>query len=610
MRLLLPLLLIIFFGSSSYARSTLPVSKGEFVSLRIGYPYQTMTLMLRWEVDDIYLFSSTLLLDVSQTYTKEGSYEFTDVICISTCVRMRFYVGLDAPDNSEKRIETFASGFDGVLGLGPGSPIWDAYRWFEFDGKQLRLSNHNPVSTFSNHVFKSNEAGIFDGMLITAKEKQSCKIHLDLASDFTEMPFRLQHSALKHKWSLKIYDSEDPSRQTHMNIVPAMTKAIDRQNKWIETVRPLHMKTNNETMVLLGRLVLQQFVIVGNADTAQTWLMAHGKDFSLFEGIDYEGLFIILIIMIVLWALGIFESADRFNRFEETRVVNPPRGKLQVRFKNTPRLAPIFLWSSVVFPESNEHTKEESDFLDYVPIISFRHPNFVPFFVMFTKVCVIFTLLVIVFGFGFETSFKHFEWNVHDRVALYSTTIVSLICAMLLSGELIRRIPTIGSYLAITSLALCIWLLCALFPFDLVNSFLMVISSGLVALRWAEALYMVLTGSLYPLELIKKRRWVWILLIAAIAVWSAWHFAFYTVVFFIFEWNNLRVEAYLTGAAVLIFVIIVGASYMHIQERLAKITLKAYTLYGLFAHLQSIHDTQTGDLDPRFLQEFSLVLSS
>ena len=597
-RLLLLTLLFLLVQSHDV---TFPVSKGEFISLRVGYPFQTFTFMLRWDLDDIYLFSSFDLLDMSQTYAKDDQdeYLFSDVVCLDHCSRLPIHTGYRPPENEEKRVETFAEGFDGVLGMNSGSPIWTLFRWYEFNGKQLRLTNKNPIK---HDAYQSDPSGIFQGKLITHKEKRDCQVSVDLSSDFTEMPFRLQHSALRHEWTIKLFDSVDATDKTHMTIMPDMTKAIDRRNVAVDTIRALHVKSN-QTRVILGRLVLQQFVVARDVKTNQIWLASHAKDFSLYEGVDYEGLFIPLIIFVVLWILGIYESADRFNRFIEASIPEHSKGRLRIVAKRAPGLGPIDVWSSYVFPEKLQ-TKEEQEFQSYIPVVSFRHPNFVPFFVLLTQVTTLFVLMIVLFGFGFELSFKHFHWSIEDRFALYSCPAVALFCALALSARLVLFVPTIGSFLASTSLSLCIWLLSSLYPFETANTFLMLTSSAFVAIRWADALHMAVTDSLYPVEKIKERKWLWVILLGCLAVWSSYLFSFYTVPFVIKQRNQTQAEAYITGAASFVFVVLIGSVYMHIQERLAKATLKAYTLSGLQAHL---NDNRV-EIDDSTLQNFPFAL--
>lgn len=594
------LVLLLVLTTCAWAHDiTLPVIKGEFVSLRIGYPFQTFTFMLRWDLDDIYLFSSFDLLDMSQTYTKDDDYHYTDLICLDQCIRLPIVTSYSPPENTDKRVETFAEGFDGALGLGSRSPIWSHFRWYEFNGKQLRLTDKNPIR---REAFQSNVDGIFQGKLITHKERRDCNISVDLSSDFTEMPFRLQHSALRHQWTIKLYDAVDAEDKTHMTIMPEMTKAIDRRNVAVDTIRALHVRTN-QTQVILGRLVLQQFVVARDVRTRQIWLASHAKDFSLYEGVDYEGLFIPLIIFLVLWVLGVYESADRFNRFEEARIPEHSKGRLRLHLKDAPGLGPIDVWSQYVFQEKLQ-TKEEKEFLSYIPVVSFRHHNFIPFFVLVTQVTTLFVLLIVLFGFGFELSFKHFEWSTEDRFALYSASSVALLCAMALSARLVLLVPTIGSFLASTALSLCIWILSSLYPFETTNTFLMLCSSAFVAIRWAEALHMVLTDSLYPVGVVKQRKWLWAGLILLLALWSAYLFSFYTVPFVIQQRNQSEIEAYMTGAASLIFIVLIGSVYMHIQERLAKSTLKAYTLSGMASHLADNHV----EMDDEELEQFPLAL--
>lgn len=592
--------LLFLLATCSWAHDiTLPVIKGEFVSLRIGYPFQTFTFMLRWDLDDIYLFSSFNLMDMSQTYTNEDDYHFTDLICLDECMRMPIMTGYTPPENTDKRVETFAEGFDGALGLGRRSPIWSHFRWYEFNGKQLRLTNKNPIP---HNAYQSDLDGIFRGKLITHKEKRDCNISVDLSSDFTEMPFRLQHSALRHEWTIKLYDALDEDDKTHMTIMPEMTKAIDRRNVAVNTIRALRMRTN-QTQIILGRLVLQQFVVARDVQTQQIWLASHAKDFSLYEGIDYEGLFIPLVIFLVLWILGVYESADRFNRFEEARIPEHSRGRLRVKLKGARGLGAVDVWSQHVFQEKLQ-TKEEKEFLGYIPVVSFRHHNFIPFFVLVTQVSTLFVLMIVLFGFGFELSFKHFEWSTEDRFALYSTCLVALFSALSLSARLVLVIPTVGSFLASTSMSLCIWILSSLYPFETINIFMMLVSSAFVAIRWAEALHMVLTDSLYPVGKVKQHKWLWIGLILFLALWSSYLFAFYTVPFIIQQNNQGQEEAYITGAASFLFLVAIGSVYMHIQERLAKTTLKAYTLSGMASHLTDNHI----EMDDEQLERFPLAL--
>lgn len=582
------------------SKTLLTVIDGEFVSLHVGYPGRKLLFQLRWDLNDIFILYPNSITAYSHTFEEQPQsiYMVSDLICFSECIRMPLLLGISPPppeqipylfsmDTSE------ATNYQGVIGLAANSSLWSIFRWIRVESDQLILSPYSTLASSSFVHDSESEPGVFAVRLDTG----SYWAVMQLQNEWTLLPSEFAYS--DSEWKLQLVDSK---RSSTLRISREDTFVKSAHGRAVRPFRALDQLSEDQTphvnitstsggggwtwsanmTVFLGRLLIRDnFVIELDTWTGHMAAQVHSETHPHVDRLDYLALYLIVVPLWMLWLLSVYSSIDRYRRANYSLVPRAPHGETYLVLQNSKIRLPID--NAAAFSK-----RERSQTLRHIPLMSFRHRNFVGALMFYTRLVCAVVWLFIVLALGFDHSYQHMGWKQQDRIALYSALVACYLFSALPSTPLMNSFPVVFTVWMSSALLLLVWALSAILPAAAASGFLMLASAALIAIRSLELLYLTLSNALFRDEAHRTRKWLWLIMFSVQTVWAVWFFCFYTVPVVTLEWRKDDPAVYALSVASLLFVVAFGAIYNVLQERLVAVTYRAHVLNDMFQQIANL----------------------
>ena len=537
-----------------HAQVVLPLYKDSFVYLHVGLPGVLLPFWVRWDVDYIAILPEAQI----RSYSRSWAADSTDNVCFGTdCVRLPVCIDCTPPPADPTRIvPDGVRQYMGVLGLGDKSPVWSEFPFWRYSQRNLILmrENHRPV----------RESAFYpDNFVPVRANGKHFWARIDLSTDYTMLPWSLASISNK-RWRLDVYESDTVTRYAKTRIAPwiFVDRAEDGSN--VHTMRPGHQldgmeaatEHNNgtawnatDTLVLGRRLLQKGFTVQRNTISGATWVTCDWKWAPITSYLAYVTFFLILLPLDLLWLYGIYDSADfasRVGQFAMPMAPNAPYGYVLEVDGFVYPLPPGSL------PPPEVPASIDMGLLP-VSMLSYRHRRFSTALIVLTQTTFSFVVFTMLLGFGFTDKFWHELFSVQDYVAVYSVVAVGVLFSCSLWA--LRYFPMVVSLWGDHLVLLTIWLLAAVEPFQAANSFVMLLTSGAVAVHSMHQLFAFLLRRTWPWGTYERMWPLWFVMFVALAAWSSWLFSFYTVVLVTLSWRAENPGVWAIAAASFILVV-------------------------------------------------------
>jgi hypothetical protein len=523
--LLVPLLLAAAVAAAS---TSMPLIDGEFVSLHVGVPGTQLWFWVRTDVPYVAVLPAADLRTFSRSWTDDG----TDIVCAGTqCARMRIAIDAEPPPpDPALRLPVPARNYDGVLGLGPGSPVFAVWPFWRIGDRALTLLTSADALPHrrGRHVQLYADSWVparLDGRPVWAR--------VDLASDYTMLPWALTQ-ARGRRWRLELLGANATHRAARVSVAPWLFADTAADGTRLSAFRPsrelvaAHATPYANESIVLGRRMLQAgFVVQTDTLSGRMWLACDWQAAPMLRSLDLLLLMFVLLPLDILWVYAIFDSVDYVRRLAVLAAPPPPPGDLRLRNGSFDMPVP---WGALHPPALPLALT-----LGTAPVsaLSHRHAGFAAALTLTTQLAWVLIVLAVLLGFGGDNFYWHDTWDAYDAAAVYSTIGVS----GLLAGALwlLPAHPAVVAGWGDSVVLLLLWLLAAGRPFVPANSFIMLICSATVAATALKHALLLLLGRLWPATAYTPR-WLWGGVLLACAGWASWLFAFYTVRLVTLSW--------------------------------------------------------------------------
>jgi hypothetical protein len=295
-----------------------------------------------------------------------------------------------------------------------------------------------------------------------------------------------------------------------------------------------------------------------------TWLHV-----PMLSSVDFLTLIVVLVPLDMLWVYAMIDSVDYATRVAALSVQEPAGGAHTLIANGWRALVPAGVLQAPRLPLMLLHGDRPASAL------SFRHTGFATALIVATQLAYIVVVLSLTLGFGFSGVFWHGRWTAYDAVAIYSTMAVAGVAA----GSLwaLHDFPSVVVMWGSAVPLLLLWLLATADPFGTYNGIIMVLCAATVCVYALHLLGDALTERLWPAAAFAPARWLWIGVLAAVAAWAVWLFAFYTVWLQVMSWHGDHPAVWtVCGIALLVVAIIALMAINRRQLLLIALRITAY----------------------------------
>lgn len=571
--------LVVFFALFSafavarkHGQVVLPLYKEAFVYLHVGLPGVMLPFWVRWDVDYIYILPQAELRSYSRSWTRES----TDMVCFgSDCVRLPVCIDCDPPPEDPTRmVPDGARQYMGVLGMGPKSPVHSIFPFWRYSQRSLVLMRQNHKPARHSPLYKD------DYMPVRANGRRYWA-RVDMSNDYTMLPWELAQIS-DRRWRLDIYDAEIKTRYVKTKLAPWMFIDKAQDGSHVHTMRPgnqldgvelaaAHNKGTGwnatDTLVLGRRLMQKGFTVQHNTLTGSTWITCDWKWAPITSYLAYVTFFLILLPLDLLWLYGVYDSVDFASRVSQFAFPIPPPSNTGYVLQVDGLAYPIP--NGVLVPPRLPPDVDTGVYP--VSLLSYRHWRFATALIVLTQTAFVLVVLTMTLGFGFTNKFWHELFDVQDYVAVYSVIGVAAFYAC--SLWTLRVFPTTtamwGDHLALLTL----WLLAAVEPFEPANSFVMLLTSGAVAVHSVQQLISLVLRRMWPWDTYRQNWFAWFVVLAFLAAWSSWLFSFYTVVLVTLSWRADHPGVWAIAAVSFILVVFLAHRVSN-QRQLVRLALR------------------------------------
>jgi hypothetical protein len=516
------------------AAASMPLIDGEFVSLHVGVPGTQLWFWVRTDVAYVTVLPTAELRTFSRSWTADG----TDIVCAGThCARMRIAIDADAPPpDPGLRLPVPARNYDGILGLGAGSPVFAVWPFWRISDRTLTLMTTNaPMpARHGRRVQQYPDAWVPARLGGTAAWAR-----IDLAIDYTLVPWPL--ATARHRWPLDILNANGTRRVSRTMVAPWLFADTAADGSQLHAIRPIRTAptaaapaaaerqwTGNATVVLGRRMLQAGYVVQTDTLSGRMWLGCDWQAAPMMRTIDLMVLLLLLLPLDILWVYAIYDSVDFVRRIAMLTPPPPPPGQMWLRTAAADRAVPWGALHPPALPLPLTPT------VGPVSVLSYRHGGFAAALTLATQLAWALVVLTIVLGFGNSNYYWHDTWDAYDAVAVYSTMGVSGVAAGAL--WLLPHYPAMVAGWGDSVVLLLMWLLAAGRPFVPAHSFIMLLTSAAVAASALKHAVLLPLGRLWPAPAYAAGWWLWLGVLVAAAAWSVWLFAFYTVRLVTLSW--------------------------------------------------------------------------
>ena len=578
-------------GGGLDARHTVPVREGEFVTLHVGYPGTEVVFWLRWDADYITVRQDADLGRYSKTLSVETPAT-TDMVCFGArCVRMPLHLDYAPVErhgvNAALQLALPISGHHGVLGLGAGSPVWDAFRYYSFNRDELVLSSspHERAQAHSaGHLDRALQLSYLPVEVNHARMWAQLRLDVDysfvpadvlLASKHTRLRLYGTDAPYALRASVKLDGARGAARAqdgVQHRIVRPTTSALSLRAERLTLAQSLNADAPewnaSDTMVLGRALLASGFTVYGDARTGQLSAVCHWAHRPWLAHMQYWPFYLLLVGLLIVWIYVVGDSAEFHARLAEAvepgraALVPPNHQVVLVEDGQELALPPQFEFAPLAYPKALRRAYEQP-----TTHLSYRDAHFMDWLSLITRLMVAVLLTSLVWGFGFMGHFWRHGFDQYDQAAVYSALVVLAAYAALVGAA--HRFGAVGATWGKSAVLLALWLVAAIERTSAGSMVIMTLCAGWAAIYALQGALELLIGRLWPAEMYWPRSRAdaggvarllgWVLLLALLAAWWCWFFAFYTVTSVLDQWSPEN-PAMWTVACFSLLVVWVGAA--------------------------------------------------
>ena len=512
---------LLLLAAAAVAATSMPLIDGEFVSLHVGVPGTQLWFWVRTDVPYVAVLPAADLRTFSRSWTDDG----TDIVCAgSQCARIRIAIDAEPPPpDPALRLPVPARNYDGVLGLGPGSPVFAVWPFWRIGDRALTLMTAADPMPHR----RGRHVQLYPDALVPARlDGRPVQARIDLASDYTLLPWALVQ-ARGRRWRLELLGTNGTRRAARVSIAPWLFADTAADGTRLSAFRATRELAANETIVLGRRMLQAGFVVQTDTLSGRMWLACDWQAAPMLRSLDLLLLMFALLPLDILWVYAIYDSVDYVRRLAVLAAPPPPPGDMRLRNASFDLPVPWGALHPPALPLALTLGSEP------VSALSHRHAGFATTLTLVTQLAWLLIVLTVLLGFGSDNFYWHDTWDAYDAAAVYSTIGVS----GLLAGALwlLPAHPAVVAGWGDSVVLLLLWLLAAGRPFVPANSFIMLICSATVAASALKHALLLLLGRLWPATAYTPR-WLWGGVLLASAAWAVWLFAFYTVRLVTLSW--------------------------------------------------------------------------
>lgn len=598
------LLLVAYFSESTNARSSgaqvLDVHENEFVSLHVGYPGTSITFLIRWDINDVYIMPSTELSRFSRTYSDTSNTKpaaagggITDIVCFGIeCIRTRLALTYGLPSNPDMfHLGLTLSNYKGILGLGTRSPIWEHFRYYSYNSQELVLS-HLPIGLLQNEgAMEYCVAGNYVPISLDSRRYWAL---VDMSTDYSFLPVWLvgappgsgavDSTAIKARphWKLGLFNGKYSVRidraliheATNDGVVvstlrPMSSRVVSNRAARVNALNQILPGWNGTDIVVLGRYFLSAgFTVYSDTLSGQTALSLHWMHKPWLVRFDYQWLYAVFIGLLYIWIFVLQESVDYSAAVAYTlKFAQQDRA---LSFSTDPAAFPVVFPTALKTAHTWSLTRTSHRNLDFVGALSFG-----------TQLAVVAFLCSIIYGYGFMHQFWRHHFDAHDHAAIYSSLAMALIHVA--SAGAMDVLPSTSVIWGQNVCLICIWLLGMMDRFSFGAVIVMLLASGWGATYAIQQFSDLMIGRIWPSSVYTgsvPRRLFWTVVLGTIAAWWAWIFAFYTIPLIVRNWQPSRPSDW--GLSLIALAIVVSIAYRNISREFSvRSNLRITTLIAL-----------------------------
>lgn len=565
-------LFAVLAGATRHSQIVLPLYSDTFVYLHVGLPGTLVPFWVRWDVDYIAVLPEAQLRSFSRSWASDS----TDMVCFGTdCVRLPIAIDFlpPAPDPTHI-VPDGTRQYRGILGLGDNSAVWSVFPFWRFSERSLVLMREH-------HLPPRHSVHYPDSILPVRANGERFWARIDLSTDYSMVPWSLAQIRDK-RWRLDVYESDAQHRYVKLRIAPWLYTDTAEDGSNVHTMRPGHemdgldaaRKHNSnttwnatDTLILGRRLVQSGFTVQRNTISGETWITCDWLYSPITSYLVYVSFFLVLLPLDLLWLYGVYDSADFASRVGQFAFPPPPptaRGYV-LQVDGYAYSIPPGALSPPRLPPGVDTDAQP------VSMLSYRHARFSTALIVLTQTAFAAVVLCMTLGFGFTDKFWHELFGPQDYAAVYSTVGVGVFyaCALWSLSSFPTTTAMWGDHLALLTL----WLLAAVEPFEPANSFVMLLTSGAVAVHSVQQFISFMLGRLWPWRTYRTNWWTWALALGFLAVWSSWLFSFYTVILVTLSWRADHPGVWAIGAVSFILVAFLAHRISN-QRQLVRLALR------------------------------------
>lgn len=459
---------------------TLPLYEHQYVTVLVGSTGREVVLRLRWDLNQLVLFtppdpkeySTSYWLDPSPGNTPGWQQRGMDVLYLGS---RRLILPVLYANPSSVRDPSDSSGrvtHHGLLPLGPESPLWRYWQGWTWSKLFLTLGNVHVAMRYTEPVMLYEEGHL---QACWGDQEDQCTLLVpEIQNDYSSLDVSSYTAWLQQEnWMLRVW--KNSTKQNLMLYVDALTQ--DQNEMQLDKVR---MSGEEQGYFRVGLEHLGAWIL--SYDIAEDQLFLASMPSWFVRRVNYCWLLVATFTLMTLWWPGVFEHVhvSRWHREQQHHLLNrlPPDQVYALLWMT--RLCLWFLLGCLQW-----------QLRPYLVMRLIQHP--------------------------YATAGTHWPEVIYGLCCGYV-----LIATTMLGQEVTRALV-----LHITSACFVVsWLLLALQFHFTMNAIIMVVLSGLLFMIQADLL-------LWLLYRRQSVRWYVVLWSAACVLGSAWFFAFYNMAFYL-----------------------------------------------------------------------------
>lgn len=255
----------------------IPIYERQYLKdIRVGSPGKRLTLRMRWDLDDTYLYESPRTY--SETFTDVGK-QGTDLFYLRNDIEpVRLPVTYaQEPDDPYNKSSPFYNGarldtnggvtYHGSIGLGPNSPLWSVWTRFTVSTFTLTLGKDDDLDTLLDGDQADSASGqLFQATINSDGVTASIPVEFKLSEEFTYLPLSVFSDivnalAITPRLPVKV-QGDASSSEIEIWLSTTSSFVISPLGGPEDTLRLSEQEGRNKSEIIIGRIqLLSNFVV-------------------------------------------------------------------------------------------------------------------------------------------------------------------------------------------------------------------------------------------------------------------------------------------------------------------------------------------------------------